>query len=88
VTRWVVSAALLQYATTGIAMPFEMAKTLMQVQWIPKDCVEGEIILPEVEPEDETENEKDDSVRLQNPCFTERNNDSIDERGFGGIILP
>ncbi|KAG8715683.1 hypothetical protein FRC11_001311 [Ceratobasidium sp. 423] len=29
----------LQYATTAIAMPFEVGKVLLQIQWIPKDHV-------------------------------------------------
>jgi mitochondrial fusion and transport protein UGO1 len=32
--------ALLQYATTGIAMPFEVAKILMQCQWIPRELAQ------------------------------------------------
>ena len=28
---------LLQYASTAIAMPFEVGKTLLQVQYVPKD---------------------------------------------------
>jgi hypothetical protein len=27
----------MQYATTAIAMPFEVGKTLLQVQWIPRE---------------------------------------------------
>lgn len=59
--KWLVSAAVLQYATTGIAMPFEVAKVLLQVQWIPKDCIEGETAGTVLE-ESAEEGDKDDSV--------------------------
>lgn len=32
-----VTSALLQYATTAVAIPWEVGKTLLQVQWIPRD---------------------------------------------------
>lgn len=59
VLRWLISAALLQYATTGIAMPFEVAKTLMQVQWIPKDSVEGEALFDA--DDDDADSDKNDA---------------------------
>lgn len=63
--KWLISAGVLQYATTGIAMPFEVAKILMMCQWIPKDATEGE--LPSSRKRNgsdsnEDEDEKDDSV--------------------------
>ena len=33
----VISSAFLQYTTTAIAMPWEVGKILLQIQWIPKD---------------------------------------------------
>lgn len=59
--KWLISAAVLQYATTGIAMPFEVAKVLLQVQWIPKDCIEGETAGAVLD-ESAEEGDKDDSV--------------------------
>ena len=32
-----ISSAFLQYTTTAIAMPWEVGKILLQIQWIPKD---------------------------------------------------
>jgi len=32
-----ISSAFLQYTTTAIAMPWEVGKILLQVQWIPRD---------------------------------------------------
>lgn len=32
-----VTSGLLQYATTAIAVPWEVGRTLLQVQWIPRD---------------------------------------------------
>ncbi|CCO26240.1 hypothetical protein BN14_00260 [Rhizoctonia solani AG-1 IB] len=34
-----VASGALQYATTAIAMPFEVGKVLLQIQWVPKDHV-------------------------------------------------
>jgi hypothetical protein len=67
--KWLLSAAVLQYATTGIAMPFEVAKILMQCQWIPKDAIEGESsgFIDQSHEEDDSENE-DDSVRHNHFC--------------------
>src|SRR5258708_22124934 len=59
--KLVVGNALLQYASTGIAMPFEVAKVLMQVQWIPRDAV---AFVPEevVYDPDEAESDEQDAV--------------------------
>jgi mitochondrial fusion and transport protein UGO1 len=35
-----VTSGLVQYATTAIAVPWEVGKTLLQVQWIPRDVEE------------------------------------------------
>ncbi|KAF8078324.1 mitochondrial carrier domain-containing protein [Lyophyllum atratum] len=37
-----VASALLQYSSTAIAMPWEVAKLLLQVQWVPRDAGEPE----------------------------------------------
>lgn len=46
-------------------MPFEVAKILLQVQWIPKDCIEGENLGADADDADD-DAEKDDSVRVDN----------------------
>lgn len=48
--KTVVASAVLQYATTAIAMPWEVGKLLLQVQWVPRDAgeVEEEEIVEEV----------------------------------------
>jgi mitochondrial fusion and transport protein UGO1 len=35
--RALVASAVLQYTSTAIAMPWEVGKLLLQVQWIPRD---------------------------------------------------
>lgn len=32
-----ISSVFLQYTTTAIAMPWEVGKVLLQIQWIPKE---------------------------------------------------
>ncbi|KAG8931042.1 hypothetical protein FRC03_002023 [Tulasnella sp. 419] len=53
------AAGLLQYASTALVMPFEVAKILLQVQWIPREDVEFEA--PEVDAE-VPENTTDDDA--------------------------
>ena len=52
-----VASAFLQYSSTAIAMPWEVAKLLLQVQWVPRDAGEPE--------EPEIVQENDDAVRLR-----------------------
>ena len=37
-----ISSALMQYTSTAMAMPFEVGKTLLQVQWSPREGVREE----------------------------------------------
>lgn len=37
-----VASAVLQYTSTAIAMPWEVGKLLLQVQWVPRDAGEPE----------------------------------------------
>ncbi|RPD58351.1 mitochondrial carrier [Lentinus tigrinus ALCF2SS1-6] len=59
------AAALLQYATSAIAQPWEVGKTLLQVQWVPRDpkdiAHEAGVEVPEDEGElsDSSSNEND-----------------------------
>ncbi|KAG9014836.1 hypothetical protein FRB94_008994 [Tulasnella sp. JGI-2019a] len=43
-----IASAMLAYAGTAVVMPFEVAKTLLQVQWIPKEDIEDVMEPPEV----------------------------------------
>ncbi|KAG9127984.1 hypothetical protein FRC07_006578 [Ceratobasidium sp. 392] len=59
------TAGMLQYATTAIAMPFEVGKVLLQVQWIPKEHLMPAEPEPVPEPqaeEDELSDASDDSL--------------------------
>lgn len=38
-----IASAFLQYTTTAIAMPWEVGKVMLQVQWIPKDVDADEV---------------------------------------------
>jgi fusion and transport protein UGO1 len=48
-----VASAVLQYTSTAIAMPWEVGKMLLQVQWVPRNAV-----LPEQIPEEGEEEEE------------------------------
>jgi len=37
ILKALISSAFMQYTTTAIAMPWEVGKVLLQVQWIPRD---------------------------------------------------
>lgn len=53
-----IASGVLQYATTAIAMPFEVGKVLLQVQWIPKE----HLIPATPEPAPEAEEVEEDSL--------------------------
>ena len=36
--KWLIASAVLGYTTTAIAMPWEVGKCLLQVQWVPRDA--------------------------------------------------
>ena len=35
--KGLIAGAVLQYTSTALAMPFEVGKLLLQVQWVPRD---------------------------------------------------
>lgn len=47
--KTLVASAFLQYTTTAIAMPWEVGKLLLQVQWVPRDAAESDDEEPVVE---------------------------------------
>ena len=54
VLRGLVASALLQYAATAVAIPWEVGKTLLQVEWVPRNA--DEMLhppVPSADPEDE-----------------------------------
>ena len=60
------ASAFLQYTTTAIAMPWEVGKVLLQVQWVPKRFEEGEFGL-ELELEMDEEEDNDELVCKRSP---------------------
>ena len=60
------TSALLQYATTAVAVPWEVGKTLLQVQWIPRDID----TIPLREYAKEQEEEEEVCVKLFKSCTT------------------
>jgi fusion and transport protein UGO1 len=68
-------AGFTQYASTAIAMPWEVGKTLLQVQWVPRDARDLELNA-ELEEEDgevfsfsSASNFLTDNLLLQNDTF-------------------
>jgi fusion and transport protein UGO1 len=58
-----VASAFLQYTSTAIAMPWEVGKTLLQVQWVPRD-VGGPDSSPDMVEEEEEEVSIQTNARL------------------------
>lgn len=58
------AAAVLSYASTAVVMPFEVAKVLLQVQWIPKEEVADALDPPEELPGTAEEAVDEDTVGL------------------------
>lgn len=51
VLKTVLASAVLQYTSTAIAMPWEVGKLLLQVQWVPRDVQDSDLVqeVPEEE---------------------------------------
>ncbi|KAG8997438.1 hypothetical protein FRB90_012498 [Tulasnella sp. 427] len=71
-------AGVLTYASTAVVMPFEVAKVLLQVQWIPKEEVADALDPPEELPgtaeeaiEDDTMSETSSSSYFRDPSTLE-----------------
>lgn len=58
------AAAVLSYASTAVVMPFEVAKVLLQVQWIPKEEVADALDPPEELPGTTEEPVDEDTVSM------------------------
>ncbi|KIK71412.1 hypothetical protein GYMLUDRAFT_149905 [Collybiopsis luxurians FD-317 M1] len=58
VLRTVLASAMLQYTSNAIAMPWEVGKLLLQVQWVPRDAQDSDVI-HEVPEEEEVRNTSD-----------------------------
>ncbi|KZS96179.1 mitochondrial carrier [Sistotremastrum niveocremeum HHB9708] len=56
VLKTVLASAIMQYTTSAIAMPWEVGKLLLQVQWVPNDTIEAE---PEISGEESDTEEVD-----------------------------
>lgn len=44
-----IASAVLGYTTTAIAMPWEVGKCLLQVQWVPRDAEQADDSEPPIE---------------------------------------
>jgi fusion and transport protein UGO1 len=63
------ASAVLQYTSTAIAMPWEVGRLLLQVQWVPRDAGEFESSDDIVEDEDEDVRVCADIYRTTNQLF-------------------
>ncbi|KAF8213473.1 mitochondrial carrier [Mycena galopus ATCC 62051] len=54
------ASAILQYTSTAIAMPWEVGKLLLQVQWVPRDAGEPEAGESLIEDDDDALTDEDD----------------------------
>lgn len=83
-----VTSALLQYATAAVAIPWEVGKTLLQVQWIPRDleALPSRDLPKETEEEEELSDESpEEESYFADPQTLERNPPpprQTDERGY------
>ncbi|KAJ3558415.1 hypothetical protein NM688_g943 [Phlebia brevispora] len=92
-----IAHALLQYAATAVAIPWEVGKTLLQVQWVPRNAEDMlPVVIPtpiehEQEEEDEetdSSNENENDSYFADPRALDANADSSspprpsDERGY------
>ncbi|KAG1715795.1 hypothetical protein ID866_1371 [Astraeus odoratus] len=66
--RSLVASALLQYSSTALAMPLEVGKLLLQIQWVPRDALAGP---PEAEEQAEEEEYSSDGADEDEAYFIE-----------------
>ncbi|TDL28763.1 mitochondrial carrier [Rickenella mellea] len=73
--RTILASALLQYMSTGIAMPWEVGRILLQVQYVPRDvgvsaapAEDADIVQVE---EDESQEVRESSIDIEDVYFTE-----------------
>ncbi|KAL4068322.1 mitochondrial carrier domain-containing protein [Scleroderma yunnanense] len=66
--RSLVASALLQYSSTAIAMPLEVGKLLLQIQWVPRDTIATP---PETEEQVEEEEYLSDASNESESYFIE-----------------
>ena len=52
VLKTVLASAMLQYTSTAIAMPWEVGKLLLQVQWVPRDVQDSDLVQEVAEEEE------------------------------------
>jgi fusion and transport protein UGO1 len=71
--KGLIAGAVMQYTSTALAMPFEVGKLLLQVQWVPRDLslLEGPTIKEE---EYEEEAEVINSSRFRNRVWLKKKN--------------
>ncbi|KAI0052904.1 mitochondrial carrier [Auriscalpium vulgare] len=65
--KTLVASAFLQYTSTAIAMPWEVGKCLLQVQWVPRDAGEEEVIEEVVEEEEELSSDSGEDSYFADP---------------------
>ncbi|KAE9395948.1 mitochondrial carrier [Gymnopus androsaceus JB14] len=61
VLKTVLASAMLQYTSTAIAMPWEVGKLLLQVQWVPRDVQDSDLVQEVAEEEETSDSDEDDS---------------------------
>ncbi|KAJ7630582.1 mitochondrial carrier domain-containing protein [Roridomyces roridus] len=65
------ASAILQYASSAIAMPWEVGKLLLQVQWVPRDA--GQPEPSDVPPEEDDEDALSDASNENDSYFADPN---------------
>ncbi|SJL05849.1 uncharacterized protein ARMOST_09185 [Armillaria ostoyae] len=79
------ASAVLQYTSSAIAMPWEVSKMLLQVQWVPRDSHDYHV---DVEPEDDddalSDSSNDNESYFADPEITPRMGHpaQVDEHGY------
>lgn len=61
--RAFVTSSLLSFTSTALVMPFEVGKTLAQVQWVPREGVEPSLRLDE-NVFNHTDEENEDAIEV------------------------
>lgn len=80
--KTLVASAFLQYTTTAIAIPWEVGKLLLQVQWVPRDAGEMDDEEPVVEEVVEEMVSCIPSIRTMSEAHTPKSSDESGEESY------
>ncbi|KAM0751543.1 mitochondrial carrier [Meredithblackwellia eburnea MCA 4105] len=83
--RAFITSSLLSFTSTALVMPFEVGKTLAQVQWVPRDGLDPQVYYHPGQQQDEQDEE---AVELEDEAEAEAYFSDLQSRGASSFAPP